>query len=711
MGSSGRPNRVVAFGAFQVDLDSGELFNDGLKVRLAEQPFQLLAMLLASPGEVISREDLRTHLWPQNTYVDFDRSLNTATSKLREALRDSADNPVFIQTLPRRGYRFIAPVTALNPINIPNSTMTSNRAPLPESGSGEKSQAAKWVTRRNFARTMVTGAILVLLGWLLVGSYTTPALPKVNRIDKLTNDGRAKNPELATDGVRVYFSEWQDQHWMLAHTPVGGGETELIPTPFIGANTNAAVRGISPDNNHLLVVTGRQRTSLVGYPVWEVSASGSSGRRLGDIVANDGDWSPNGLQFTYATNNQIWICDADGRGSRKVAEVGVLVGYPRWSPEGKRIRFTAAAQDNWERTIWEVDGQGGAARAILPQWKKEQWGGRWTSDGKSFVFNSESNIWVIPDGAIWFSKAASKPLKLTSGPLKFYSPLPSPDGNRLFAIGELKRGDLFSYDLHGRTFTPVMPGLSATELEYSSDGQWILYVTYPEGELWRSRIDGSNRQQLTTKPSIVTDPRWSPNGREIAYFGRIPGGPWKTYVIAIEGGSPQEIAAGSDPQPPSWSADGTQMVLGSPKPGPAGLGVLDMQTGKLSRLPDSIGLIVPKWSPDGRYISARRYGTEVSMLYDISKQTWSEIKSPAGGCVWHSWIRKGDGFFCMEGKGEAIHRFRLQTGRLEKVVDLRGQRPAGQGSGGWLGIMPDGSPMILKDMGSQELYALELRAQ
>ena len=90
------------------------------------------------------------------------------------------------------------------------------------------------------------------------------------------------------------------------------------------------------------------------------------------------------------------------------------------------------------------------------------------------------------------------------------------------------------------------------------------------------------------------------------------------------------------------------------------------------------------------------------MVYDTAKQTWSDIKSPVGGCVWHSWTRKSDGFFCMEGKGEAIHRFSVQTGRLEKVVDLKGHRPAGQGSGGWLGIMPDDAPMFLKDMGSQE---------
>src|SRR4051794_23025189 len=186
--------------------------------------FQLLAMLLACPGEVVSREDLRSHLWRQNTYVDFDRSLNTATSKLREALGDSADRPIFVQTLPKRGYRFIAPVTAGEPIAVPNLA-DSKPSPLPVSGSEGTPPGTKWLTDRALASTFFFGTVLVLFG-SIVRWYVTPTLPRVNRVQNLTNDGRAKNPELATDGVRVYFSEWRDQHWMLAHASVRGGETE-----------------------------------------------------------------------------------------------------------------------------------------------------------------------------------------------------------------------------------------------------------------------------------------------------------------------------------------------------------------------------------------------------------------------------------------------------------------------------------------------------
>ena len=104
--------RTIRSGAFEIDLRAGELRKRGIKIKLQEQPFQVLAMLLEHPGEVVTREELRGRLWPEDTFVDFDKSLNTAVNKLREAMGDEADNPRFIETLPRRGYRFIVPVEA-----------------------------------------------------------------------------------------------------------------------------------------------------------------------------------------------------------------------------------------------------------------------------------------------------------------------------------------------------------------------------------------------------------------------------------------------------------------------------------------------------------------------------------------------------------------------------------------------------------------------
>ena len=103
-------NRIIRFGVFEVDLHSGELRRNGLKVKLQGQPFQILALLLERPGEVVTRDDLRSRLWPADTFVDFEHSLNAAVKRLRETLGDSAEKPIYIETLPRRGYRFLAPI-------------------------------------------------------------------------------------------------------------------------------------------------------------------------------------------------------------------------------------------------------------------------------------------------------------------------------------------------------------------------------------------------------------------------------------------------------------------------------------------------------------------------------------------------------------------------------------------------------------------------
>ncbi|HEY6946254.1 MAG TPA: winged helix-turn-helix domain-containing protein, partial [Candidatus Acidoferrum sp.] len=113
MAISNQPKAPVRFGVFEVDIIAGELRKNGLRLRLPAQPFQVLAILLERPGEVVTREELRERLWPGDTFVDFDHSLSTAINKIREALSDSAENPRFVETRPRRGYRFIAPVTTI----------------------------------------------------------------------------------------------------------------------------------------------------------------------------------------------------------------------------------------------------------------------------------------------------------------------------------------------------------------------------------------------------------------------------------------------------------------------------------------------------------------------------------------------------------------------------------------------------------------------
>src|SRR5262249_2997944 len=143
--------------------------------------------------------------------------------------------------------------------------------------------------------------------------------------------------------------------------------------------------------------------------------------------------------------------------------------------------------------------------------------GKWTPDGKYFVFQSNHQLWALADSRSPF-RSAPKPVQLTSSPLSLSSPQPSKDGKKLFLLGQNYRGQLMRFDARSGQFSPFLGGISAEFVSFSKDGQWVAYVTYRDGALWRSKIDGSNRFQLTYPPMYPVVPRWSPDGKNIIFF-------------------------------------------------------------------------------------------------------------------------------------------------------------------------------------------------
>src|SRR3954454_1864343 len=207
--------RLVRFGSFEVDLPAGEVRKRGLKLKLTGQPFQVLAILLERPGQVVTREELQKRLWP-NTFVDVDHNLNIAINKIRELLGDSAESPRFIETLPRRGYRFIASVE-----------------PVPSQADQEATERPidKSEKRRNhrpyFRLAIFSGLVLAvgLLAALWIGNTRPQGTPKVVRFKRLTSDGLRKIGPLVSDGVRIYFDEWlPDGRLIVVEASITGGE-------------------------------------------------------------------------------------------------------------------------------------------------------------------------------------------------------------------------------------------------------------------------------------------------------------------------------------------------------------------------------------------------------------------------------------------------------------------------------------------------------
>ena len=235
----------------------------------------------------------------------------------------------------------------------------------------------------------------------------------------------------------------------------------------------------------------------------------------------------------------------------------------------------------------------------------------------------------------------------------------------------------------------------------------MTYVSYPEGSLWRSKADGSERLQLTFPSMQAFLPRWSPDQKQIVFTGLLPGKPGRNYLISANGGNPQPpIPEGqtSDELDPNWSPDGDSIVFwfnGT-------INILGLRTHKVSVVPGPTGLFSPHWSPDGRYIVAMSGGARKLVLFDFKTQKWVELTTV--NAAYPNWSRDGSYvYFHSVGSDPALYRVRISDHKLERIVGLKGVRLTIGIAGTWCGLAPDDSPLILRDVGTQEIYALDLQ--
>jgi WD40 repeat protein len=239
----------------------------------------------------------------------------------------------------------------------------------------------------------------------------------------------------------------------------------------------------------------------------------------------------------------------------------------------------------------------------------------------------------------------------------------------------------------------------------------VAYVTFPEGTLWVSKSDGSQRVQLSFPPLYAMLPGWSPDGKEVVFFDFSPGQKARVYTVSIDGGAPRKMIPDDleEQLDPSWSPDGTRIVFGGASSDPnTTIRIFDINSHQISALPGSKGLFSPHWSPDGRYIVAMPPNPHTLTLFDFATQTWEEIAKVTAD--FPNWSRTGDYLYYLhEGNQPSVMRVRIRDRKLERVADLKDFRQAGY-FGYWLGMAPDDSPLLLRDTGTQEIYALDWQA-
>jgi len=436
-------------------------------------------------------------------------------------------------------------------------------------------------------------------------------------------------------------------------------------------------------------------------------------------------FSRDGQRLAFSKGQDLFLARSDGTHSQKIATVN---GYPftvRFSPDGKRLRFSVLDRNSASSSLWEVAIDGSGLRPLIQNWHQDpgECCGVWTPDGRYFVFTAwreSKGVWALSEKTGLLHKAVTEPLAVTTGPLNYYSPEPSPDGRRLFVVGEQPRAELQRYDIHSRQFVPFLSGVSAGELDFSHDAQFVLYVTYPEGALWRSRVDGSDRRQLTYPPMYATAPRWSIDGKQIAFDGVMPDkSSQRVFVMSADGGTPQELLLNDQisEDDPNWSPDGNTLVfahtpiLGSTNPNDFVLVRYDFKTKLLSNLPGSSGLYAPRSSPDGRFICGLTIDQKKLMLLEVAKGQWSELAS-GRAIEYPNWTQDGR-FVYFETAGDdgrELFRVNVTTRRPERVLSLKGiPRPVLPLGAQWSGLAPDNSPLIMRDVGNREIYALHMQ--
>jgi Tol biopolymer transport system component len=294
--------------------------------------------------------------------------------------------------------------------------------------------------------------------------------------------------------------------------------------------------------------------------------------------------------------------------------------------------------------------------------------------------------------------------------------VPSRDGKKIFALGSKPRAELVRYDLKSGAFVTFLPGLSAGDVETSHDHKSLVYVKYPEGSLWRSNVDGTNRVQLANLPLQAAVAHWSPDDKRIAFSGSRLGFPTNIYLIPSDGGAPEKITSGPDTDlDPSWSPDGNTLAFGQlirgGKSSSYSIKLLNMKSRQLSDLAAPPGFCCPRWSPDGLYLMALNVDSTQLMLFSFSAQKWSVLAQEVGEIGYMTWTpdSKSVVFDTAFVKEPFFYKVRIADSHLEPIVSLKDIRRYWGEWGPWTGLAPDGSPLLVRDVSNQEIYSLDLQ--
>jgi Tol biopolymer transport system component len=553
-------------------------------------------------------------------------------------------------------------------------------------------------TTRLWLVAALSALLLAAIGYIVISrQHAAPGL-RISDYDQITNDGRQKTLA-GTDGSRLYFN--LDPSQPPAQIATAGGEVVPLKIPI----PSAVLEGVSPDGSTFLV--GSESVGQTsGYPLWSVGILGGAPRSLAAAVTAS-TWSPDGASIAYATpNGDIYQEKSNGAEAHKIASIGGRTEWLAWSPNGATLRFSTNGK------LREISADGSNHRELLPKWPPSAAPccGSWSPDGNIFYFLSEGQLWAFDERRGLFGKSA-EPVQLTSGPLAWATPVPGKNGKTLFATGLTRRGQLTRFDAQSKQFQPYLGGISADLLSFSKDGQHVVYVSYPDGSLWRADRDGTNRGELVDPPLKPILPDWSPDGTRIVFVGLTENdNQYQSYIVSSQGGTISRLLPeDSGPQTdPNWSPDGKKIVFSTSRLGgrdtKSELRVLDIASHKVTTLPGSEGMFSPRWSHDGKYIAASTFDQLSIKLFDLATQKWTVLHQ--GIIAFPAWSSDSRFIYYLSYvEDPGVFRVRVATGEVERVLSLMNVPYTGT-LGSWMGLDPTDAPLMLHDTGTNDIYAL-----
>ena len=691
---------VVRFGAYEADLLSGELRKSGIRLKIQDRPFQILAILLEHPGLVVTREQLQKRLWPEDTFVDFEHGLNTAINKLRDALSDEADNPRFIETLPKRGYRFIAPVSAsaaprahlhaVAPANASTLSPSPVTAIIPADPSAGPT-TAKLRLSTNLAASAMLLLFLALLAavffFLRARSAGESAEIRIAPLNGLPREGDAA---FSPDGNQVAFV-WAGEKGGYAHIYVSqiGATDSPRQLTSTGEGTFEFAPVWSPDGHYIAFF--RFNNKEKDLAIYVTAALGGSERRLYTVKSNRKvdalDWSVDGKSLAFSDSaspseaSRIFLLSLDTLEVLPITSppTGTLGDTtPAFSPDGKSLAFVRDTLD--VREIYVRPLSGGSPAQITFDHAEIQ-GITWTPQSDKLIFASsrqgQTSLWRI-------SAKGGTPQRLPiAGAGWAMRPALSRTGNRLAYTSVTYSSSLWRASLapDHKVIRPLEKFISSTGLEegpqYSPDGKHIVFQSTRTGyhEIWRADADGSNPIQLTHFAKNLTGtPRWSPDSKWISFDSR-PAGHSEVFIINAEGGQPRQITQGeSENGVASWSTDGKWLYLASNRGGTWEVWKITPQGTSASQITHHGGFAALP-SPDGKFLYFAK-GRDVPGLWRVPVDGGEEVKMfdgpPVGG--WGYFAVASDGIYYADlpapGKaGLYFYSFATQISSLAMPVE------------------------------------------